>query len=754
MNLQRNSEYLEGDDNQREPESPELGGGFGLVDILRIIRVRRSIIFGTAALVVAITAVVLFQRTPLYTAQAVVLVDSRQNKIESDNAALSDLASSTTEIQNQTYILQSRALMSRVVDKLHLLDNNGGGNVAPMRPSFLDIVLFYINPMHWLPAPSSQQQNMSTKQQQLQVQQQMRDSIVNYLQGYEDIRPLGMSSAIAINFTSTDPQSAAMFSNAIADAYVDDQLAAKFEASQRVSQWLADRTRELAMQVQAAEAAVQEYKAENSLTEVGNGSSLVNQQLSDLNGQLIIAKSDLAEKEARYARVLQLQRTGHAEDVTQVVDSPLINQLRGQEADLMRQQADMSSKYGPRHPKMLDVESQVENLKAKIAEEVQRVAQTTASDVAIARTRVNSLQNSLNSITGQSTVDSKARVKLAELEAKATSSRQLYEAFLERFKQAQGVEGIQTPDARILSRAIEPSAPSSPQIFLDLVIAAPAGLMLGLLLAFLAEKLDDGFRTAPQVERQLKVPVLATIPEIPGLAESGKHAIDRIIDRPTSSFTEAMRGLHMGLLLSNVDRKPKIILVTSAVPDEGKTTVAIALARLAAQGGKKAIVIDADLRRPSVAVAVGLPPERNNGLERFLAGETSLEESIVPDTYSSASILPAAKVSGSPSDLLSSATMERLIESLRSYYDLIVIDSSPLLPVNDTKAVAGLADAVLLAVRWEKTPREAVIQAIRVLNDVHAAVAGVALTRADSERYRYYAYGYQDYQAYNKYYGD
>jgi capsular exopolysaccharide synthesis family protein len=268
----------------------------------------------------------------------------------------------------------------------------------------------------------------------------------------------------------------------------------------------------------------------------------------------------------------------------------------------------------------------------------------------------------------------------------------------------------------------------------------------------LAERLDAGFRTTTQVERLLGVPVLTTLPEIPGGSKT-KEAADRVIDKPLSSFAESVRGLRMGLVMSNVDAKPKVVLVTSSVPDEGKTTVAVSLARLAAKAGEKVILVDCDLRRPSIANTLALP-EGTKGVIDVLTGDAKLEDCVIQDPRSSAHVLGATKGAASPPDLLGSVAMSRLIEGLKGFYDLVVIDSAPLLPVNDTKIVAQLVDAVVFVVRWEKTPRDAVVMGARHLMDANAPVAGVVLSRADIERYKYYSYGYQDYYSYNKYYSD
>ena len=210
----------------------------------------------------------------------------------------------------------------------------------------------------------------------------------------------------------------------------------------------------------------------------------------------------------------------------------------------------------------------------------------------------------------------------------------------------------------------------------------------------------------------------------------------------------------MGLFLSNVDKKPKVVLITSSVPDEGKTTLAISLARLAALSQKKTLLVDADLRHCSIAGALGMANKGPHDLAHLLAGEATLDQCLQRDPASPVSVLTASVVKGSPADILGSDTMKRFVEELRNRFDFIVIDSSPLLPVNDTKAIVSLVDATLLVVRWEKTPRDAVSQSARMLADVGAPVVGVAFTRANSERYRYYSYGYQNYHSYNKYYGD
>ncbi len=714
--------------------------GIDLVVLLRILRVRRDIIVGTALLVVALTLIILYQLTPYYSASSIVMLDQRKNNVEDVSSVLSGMPTDQAGIQNQVQILTSRNLAVHVIEKLNLKDDPEFGGTSKSWSSYLAV----LNPLSWFSAARKTKSDAEGLEKE-------RDAVIDHFERYLTVVPIGLSTAIKVTFQSPDAEKAARIDNAIADAYVEDQLNAKFDATQKATGWLSDRIQDLSRQSQAADAAVQQYRAANGLTETANGSSVVDQQMGDISGQLVIAKSDLAIKQATYSHVAALARAGRAADISQATSSPLIATLRGQEADLMRQEADLSTKYGPRNPKLLDIQSQKANLAAKISEEVNRVVQSVANDVAIAQAHVGSLQSSLNQIEGRSGEQNQLKVKLTQLQSAASSAKSMYEAFLSKLNQTQDQRGIQTPDARIISKAEVPLAPSYPNKILVLSIAIPGGILLGLFFAFAMERLDSGFRTTYQIENMLGLPVLATIPEVYSLdKDKPANAADRVIERPMSSFSEAIRGLELALTLSNVDKKPKVIVVTSSVPGEGKTTTAISLGRLAARSGLKTIIVDGDFRRPAVAKTLGLEPEL--GIVEVVSGARTLDQCIVKDPLSDALVLACVKKPVSPSDLLGSQATRNFIGHLAQVFDLVIIDSAPVLPVHDTKILSQLADTVLFVTRWEKTPREGVSNALRALADVGAPVAGIALARADMKRFQYYSYGYQDYYYYNKYY--
>jgi polysaccharide biosynthesis transport protein len=727
-----------------------------LVELLRVLRIRRKVIIGTTIAIVALVTAAVMQLTPLYTATAVVLLDQRRNSADTTDSALSELPADQPTIQNQVQILTSMKLMNRVVDKLHLerdpAFNPNPGLMTRLSQNAASLYAQKIEPalapyLDWL--PWSQQDRQADGDAVRSGADSAKNAIAHRLRANLMVSPVGVSTTINVSYQSPDPVQSAIIANGIADAYVEDQLEAKFEANQKATQWLASRSQDLSKQAENADAAVQRYKAANNISAPVNGLSVVDQQIRDVNSQLVIAKADLAEKQANYNSLVTLQAAGKASNASQVLSSPLIATLRAQESDLNRQLADLSSRYLPSHPKIQDLQAQKENFEGKINEEIQRIVESIRNSVSVASAHVNSLEQSLARVEGRGAGQDKSSVQLTALQSAATSARSMYEAFLARLSQTQDREGIQAPDARVISNAEVPASPSFPKKGLSVALSVPAGLLLGLLLAFLAERMDSGFRTVTDVEALTGFPVMATVPEVSAAGGQTLRAADIVIDKPMSSFAEAIRGLQLGLILSDVDRPAKVVLVTSSVPGEGKTTVAVSLARIAASSGLRTVLLDCDLRRASSGKA--LSSEFSKSIVDVLTGAAPLDKCLVKDEKSGAFTLPSVNTPGNPGDLLSSQIMQKIVSRLREKFDFIVIDSPPVLPVNDAKILSRLADSVLFVVRWEKTPREAVLSSIRALTDVRANVSGIAMTRADNERFRHYSYGYQDYKEYSRY---
>lgn len=713
---------------------------FDLRAIFRVLNGRRFTILGTVLLITSLVALWVFQLTPIYTSTVQLLLANRENKVMDAQEILTGLGSDNATIENQIQIIRSWALADRVIRKLKLNEDPefGGGKATEGG------LLSGLNVLSWFSSPPPKEP-AAAKESSLKTA-----TAVGIFLGKLTASGQGRSSVIRISFESRDPGRAAQIVNAIADQYIVDQLEAKFEAAKRATSWLNERLGELQEQVRVAEVAVERYKAENGLTEAKDGQSLTGQQLSDLNGQLILARSNLAEQEAKYRQLANLAASGRGVDsVGQVMASSIITTLRAQQAEIIRKEADYRSRYGERHPLMIALLDEKRNLNLKIDEEVRRVLASQQNEVSVARARVASLESSLNQMKGSADTESKARIKLRELEREAESSRALYQNFLSRFKEVQDSDQIQTPDARIISPATAPLSPSFPNKTMFLSIAIGASLVLGLAIAFALDSMDAGFRAGADVERALGLSNLAVVPSVAGV----KSIQDRVVSKPLSAYTEAIRTLYAGVQLSNVDRPPKVLLMTSSVPNEGKTSTAVALARLAAQGGQRVILVDGDLRHPSVAGAFG-NKRHEAGLVEVLAGKRSLDSVLIRDSMTDLQYLPIVSPPANPSDLITSDAMRRLIEGLEQAYDLVVIDAAPVIPVSDSRLLSRLADKVIYVIHWDKTPREAVISGVKMLRDSGAQIAGSILNHTDLRRHAIYGYGYgYGTYSYGSYYG-
>lgn len=721
-----------------EPQHAE----FDLRSLLRVFLARRWTIAGTIALCTTLALVAILQITPLYSASTLIMVGQRENKVLDQEAFLAGLPMDSATIENQIQILRSWSLAERVVLKLNLV------NDPEFDPSKGASWTANLNPLNWFSSPR-RKIGAGAEEKAKAVDPAVLRRFASNL----TVTAQGRSSVIKVTFDSPDREKAALIANAVADQYIVDQLETKFEAAKRTTDWLNERLGQLADQVRASESAVEQYRSENDLMDGKGGNSLANEQLSELNGQIVLARSNLAEQDAKFKQVNSLYKAGgNADSIASVINSPLILTLRGQQAELMRKEAELATKYGDRHPQMIALRDERKNLDAKIDEEVKRIIRNLSNEVSVARARLESLETSLREIQGTASTQGKASIKLRELEREAEANRTLYDTFKARFKATEDKDQIQTPDARTIQKAAVPLEPSFPNKTMIMGGTLFSSAVIGMLLALMLERLDNGFRIGPEIERATRLSNLAIVPAIKGT----KMIADRIVQKPLSVFAESIRSLYAGLQLSNVDKPPKVVVVTSSVPSEGKTSLAVSLGRLAAKGGARVILIDGDLRHPSVGAQFSpRPPEA--GLVEVLAGKRDLGSVLLRDPISPLEFVPVATPPANPSDLLASQAMKTLVQFLREHYDLVIVDAAPVLPVSDTRMLARLADKIVFAVKWDATPREAVLGGIKLLREVGADIAGTVLTQADLRRHAIYGYGNSAYGYggnYAKYYSE
>jgi capsular exopolysaccharide synthesis family protein len=567
-------------------------------------------------------------------------------------------------------------------------------------------------------------------------------AVARALTGHLDVFNDGRSYVLKISVESENPKLAATLANAYANAYLNAQLDAKYQAVQRANSWLNDHLSDLQAKVEASDSAVQQFAADHNLTQTA-GTNINSQQVSELNTQLVLASADLAQKEANLKQVKDSLSTGGVSAAAQVLSSPLIQALREQESALITKEADLATRYKPEHPAMINIKAQERDLDLKIQSEINRIVQGMQGDVIAARAKVDSLNQSLNGL--QSAPQNDAQVQLNQLQREADANRTLYENFLNRFKQTSAQEDIQEPDARIISEAMVPTAPSYPKKVPLIGFALLGSCMIGALAAFGMERLDVGFRTGEQFEKMVSVPVLGLEPAL----YSGEVPHDVVVQRPVSSYSESIRSIRTALRYSDVDNPPKVVMVTSSLPDEGKTVFALSLARSVAKSGGKALLIDCDLRRPSIAKQFNV--ESKPGLLAFFDDGADKSKIISVDAESGLHFIATPSGTPNPQDLLGSKHMKALIDVMRDRYDLIVLDTPPLLAVSDALVLSHAVDATIFLVRWAKTPRQVVLGALKSFRTLGGRLAGVVLSRVDMRQHATYGYGDPGY--YYGYYG-
>jgi capsular exopolysaccharide synthesis family protein len=718
--------------------------------LLRVFDERRKVITVVTAAVTLLVVLVAFQIPPRYTGTAQVLIDPRQNKILDLETVFAGITPEAAQVDSQVQVIRSQALLERLVDQQDLTQDPEFNNKLRDQPGILGVVE---NAVGWIPAalkglfsPRKAGAYVTREDDLARLRSEVAQEVGDRLQ----VKRNAATLVIDIKFASASPTKAAKLANALAELYVVDQLEAKFDETRRATDWLNEKLSLLREDLRSSEEAVEAFKAAHNLLGSAEGLTLDSQQLAEVHKNLILARTAREEAEVRLQQIREIYDSGGGiSRVANVVTSDLLTTLREQDAVLMQEQANLSTRYQARHPKMIEVQSQRNNLAAKIREEVNRIIQELENNVRVAKAREQALEQSLTQQTVRSEGENKLSIQLRELELEAESNRRIYEAFLGRFKSLSDQEGIQESDARLISRATVPRAPSFPNKRVVVGGGLVFSLLLGLAVALFLDRLDAGIRTANQLESLTSLRNLAVIPL---LQETSPAPHEYVLRKPLSAFSESIRGLHNSLFLSSPKEPLRAVVVTSSLPDEGKSTLSLSLARLAARAGKRTILVDGDLRRPSIYALIPGPASERTIID-VIEGRATLDQAVIRDPDSGLNVLLARDGGDQSPDLVNSAGMAELVKSLQALYDLIIIDSPPVLPVGDTLILSRMADTVIYVVRWQTTPRDAVTNGLNLLNDAGANVLGTALSQVDFERYTRYSYGdvgshYRRYQGY------
>jgi polysaccharide biosynthesis transport protein len=567
------------------------------------------------------------------------------------------------------------------------------------------------------------------------------DRVTETLRNHIDVERVPLSYVLSVSVTSQNPVKAQRLAETVAQAYLVSQREARVEALQRAASWLRSRVDDLRDRILETDASIAKLKAASGLGDTGDKGTLNEQQISNLNSQLMLVRADVAEKRAALDQAQRASDKGEVQSVPQVMSSGVISQLRVQQLGLSQRETELRARLGDRHAEVIATDAELAAINKAINDEADRILANMKNVYDAAKLREQSLEASLRSLTatGGNSAD---YVKLQQMKRVAEADRQLYANYSSQLNEILARQTLEDSGARIITPATLPDAPTYPRRALICAFAGAFGAIVGLMIAFLLEYFRPGVRTGAEIERTFGYPLVGSLPCVPleklsVRAERVKIA-NPLADAPLFQLTEAVQAVRIGLSLANSERMPKVVLITSAIPGEGKSATAKLLATSGAAAGLRTVLVDGDMRHQTISEAFG---KKNQGLSELLTGSAQIADVVFKDPATNIHVIAAGLPTRSPADLLASAGMHNLIVQLREHYDLVVIDASPVLAVIDALALAKIADKILMVVEWSRTPRAAVAQAFKVLRPEAHRVAGIVLNKVDYKQLQPY-YGY------------
>jgi len=745
------------------PPSADLGRNIGprvypellsqesaLGEYIRILMKRKWTVLACLLAIFSIVAIASLKMTPVYEASGSI-------EINKPDSGLVNFSNSPTfnvdyydpsELETEVMILQSDLLALQVVKELGLDRRPEFGGKTAALPSSLDLA----------PDP-------------LQADAGRTSGLLSSFRGNLKVTLSPNSHIIKVSFRSPDKDLTANVVNTLMSTYTENNFKSRFDSTMQASDWLSKQLVDLQMKVETSQEKLVRYQKEHEILGIDEKQNITTAKLDELNKALTAAESERMDKESVY----RLVQAGDADTIASAAGAldaagagnqsgGLLESLRTKEADLKIQAAELSTQFGPSYPKLAQLENQLKEIDAQLLAETKKVGGKIRGQYMAALQRENMLHDALEKQKQEANKLNESAIEYSLLKRDLDTNRQLYEGLLEKLKEAGVSAGLRSNNFRIVDVARVPTAPVEPNIPRNLAFAFMLGLTSGVGLAFLLEGLDSTVRTTEQAQMISGLPPLGMIPLGSRTAREGanpkrlviatsKEAVELITQvRPQSQMAESYRALRTSLLLSNLGAPPKVIMVTSALPQEGKTTTSINCAVVLAQKGIRVLLIDADLRRPSIHKTLGMGPR--SGLSNVLTGSATLQQAITRSpTLPNLDVLPAGTPPPNPAELLASSNMRDVLQELRGQYDHIVVDTPPTLSVTDAVVLSPRADAIVLVIRSGQTTKQALRRSRDILMQVNAKVSGVLLNAVDlSSPDYYYYYEYQG--KYARYYRD
>jgi uncharacterized protein involved in exopolysaccharide biosynthesis/MinD-like ATPase involved in chromosome partitioning or flagellar assembly len=677
---------------------------------------RRIALFAIVAFIVfELAQAITFAMPRVYSATAQIALDRISEQVAPKGSSVVDADQSSSDVDTQVQVLTSRELAGKVVDAQGLAKD----------PTFLP------------PKFHGDRQQASI------------DRLINNL----DVERVKTAFVITLSYQDTDPVRAARVANAVAETYSQQQVSGQRSANSKAATFLSAQIGRLRDQAQNDMRALQEYRVANNLLST-TGATLTEQEISSYNQQVAQARAQAIEDSARLSTAKkQLLISASGADIGQSLSSPVIQGLRQQRATISAHVADLSTRYGPKYPELADARSQLRDIDLQIQTEVLRELSSLDAQARVSAQRLASLQSSLGGARSALAQNNRAMVDLDDLQRRATTSQELYQSYLDRYKTVAAQAGTEAPNARVLSEAKVPGAPSSPRVVLNLALGLLMGLMLGAAAAIAAELYFTGFTTGDEIERRLGLPYLGGVPALKSIEPREATPLATVEQFPRSGFAESFR-----LILASVrhgrDTRHGVIAVTSALPGEGKSTLAVCLAAASAIGtNDRVVAIDLDVTRHRLS-DLTIKNRTKPGLREVLREGKPIEDALVQIAGSNLYVLPVTTEFEKKEQITRGGLVHTLVTKLREHFSLVILDCPPLLPVAEARDLVALADDVVLVAAWRKTTESALRGAIRMLSPLAVAKTGIALTKINMKKQARFGAGDPTafYKKYRQYY--
>jgi polysaccharide biosynthesis transport protein len=711
-----------------------------LGEYLRILSTHKWSILGFAIVVTLLTTLVVFSIEPVYEATTTILIESEEENVVSIEEVYGIPGANDEYFETQNQILQSRNLAEKVIDKLKI-PTHPEFDPEQQEPGLRE------NIMSWLPVNFLEDDEVVSDYA-------IRNGIVGKFRKQLKVSPIRNSQLINITFESIDPQLTATVANTLAKIYISSDLEGRLAMTHKATGSITEQLEELKKNLEASEKALQTFREKEKLIDIKGVDSLAAKELDELTVELVQARRSRTEFETAYRQAIALKGKPIEayESIPAVLRDKGLQNAKEFKAEAERKVSELKKRYGPKHPKMIAAIDELAAADSNVNKQIVNVIDSLKKEYEVARAKESHLSGAMSRTKRDVGEINRKESQLIALQRDVEANKNIYETFLSRYKETSAVSDLQPLNARVVDPAVVPSKPSKPKKKLIILIAIVLSFIIATMIAFLIEALDNTMENAQDVEAKLHMSVLGILPKLKIWLNKDVKVLRYYTDNNETAFAENIRTIRSGILLSGIDEKQKVVLVTSSIPGEGKSMTAVNLALSLGQMGK-VLLIDCDLRRPSVREVFGLD-SKDVGLSHFMLGTHTLQQAVHVFEKEHISVMPAGSVPPNPLEMLSSERFKKGLEALKAKYDHIVIDSAPAVAVSDAIVMSQLVNQVVYLIKADETPYQLAQEGIKRLQKVNAPLVGVVLNQVGppkkSGRYGHYYGQYHGYYGYSK----